>query len=213
VTVYQPEAFRVTEEHAKSLVREHPFATLMAVGGAELEVSHNPLLLAEGGAHGRLLGHVARRNPIWRAYAGGAKALALFHGPHAYVTPRWYARHDVPTWNYAVVHVEGTVRVLEAPKDIVRILALMTERFEGDGPEAWRFGLPDDLQDGAALAAAIVGLEVTIERVTAKFKLSQNRVDADQEGVMRGLAERDDEQSAGVLALMRAARSSARTPS
>lgn len=189
------------------LADAHPFATLLAfeAGGAPF-VTHLPMLLVppKAGGPARFLGHVARRNEQWKVFRDNPQALALFHGPHTYVTPTWYRDHDVPTWNYAVVHVKGTIRLLETPRELAHVLALLTDRFEADTkPEPWRFELPDDLRGEGALAAAIVGYELTVTEVTAKIKLNQNRSAADRSGVLSGLATRTDDASKGVLELMR----------
>lgn len=199
--MYLPKHFEVSDVEALRLIDAEPFATLVAQDAGSPFVSHLPLVMAKDEPT-RLYGHMARRNHQWEVFRSEPSVLAIFHGPHTYVTPTWYVAHDVPTWNYAVVHVEGKVRLLEQPRDLVRLLAIMTEKFEGKGPDAWRFRLPDDLAGEGVLAQAIVGFEIVVEKVTAKFKLSQNRVVEDRRNVMDGLAERGDAQSVGVRELM-----------
>lgn len=200
--MYLPKHFEVPAAEARRLIEAEPFATLIAHGRSAPSVSHLPLVAAEGEPL-RLFGHMARRNPQWEEFRDAPAVVAIFHGPHAYITPNWYAEHDVPTWNYAVVHVEGKVRLIDSPRETLRTLAMQTLRFEGDGPEAWRMRLPEDLAEAGALERAIVGFEIVVERVTAKFKLSQNRSAVDRHRVVDGLATRNDAQSAAVAELMR----------
>ncbi len=202
--MYVPPAFRVEDQdRAHALIDEFPFATLIAVEDGRPSVNHLPLLLQRDPAgNPRLLGHMAKRNPQWRLFESGAKAFAVFHGPHAYVTPTWYEEHDVPTWNYAVAHVEGTVRLVRDFKGLTRILGKLSGRFESKEKAPWRFYLPDDLNDEAKLTEAIVGFEIEDLRIEAKFKLNQNRSEADQAGVRAGLGQRTDEQSLKVREMM-----------
>jgi transcriptional regulator len=150
----------------------------------------------------KLLGHLARRNPQWVHFRGNQSVLAIFNGPHSYITPSWYVSgRDVPTWNYAVVHASGPVKLIEDFDGLTDILKKMTARFES-GPRRWEFELPDDLTDASALTSAIVGFELLAEKIDAKFKLSQNRSKEDQQGVVEGLSERTDEMSRMVRSLM-----------
>lgn len=201
--MYRPSYTEADGDKALDLMHAEPFATVITQDGSGAPcVSHLPLIV-EPGQPPRLLGHMARRNPQWEHMRDTGKALAIFHGPHTYITPRWYSKHNVPTWNYAVVHVEGPVRLLETPKELARLLTLATARFEGTGPDAWRYSLPDDLKGEGVLTGAIIGFEITVERLDAKFKLSQNRNEIDRHAVIAGLEARGDEQSMGVMNLMR----------
>lgn len=202
--MYVPPAFRVeNDDRALALVDEYPFATLIATENGRPSVNHLPLLLLRdpAGKH-RLIGHMAKKNPQWRLFEGGASAFAVFHGPHTYVTPTWYQEHDVPTWNYAVVHVAGRVRLVQDFKGLTQILGKLSARFESREKAPWRFYLPDDLNDEAKLTGAIVGFEIEGLEIQAKFKLNQNRSEADQEGVRAGLAGRTDEMSLKVREMM-----------
>lgn len=199
-SVYTLPAFQVNEEAAVQLMTEHPFATLVTCHENVPFVSHLPFLVERAGGKIKLVGHVARRNPHAKLLEG--PAMAVFNGPHAYITPSWYtAGRDVPTWNYAVVHAIGSSRLIDDGIAIIDILRRLTERFEGDSEHAWKFELPADLPDGAAVARAIVGFEIEVERLDAKFKLSQTRT-ADAGAVIEGLAARSDEQSRAVGRMM-----------
>ncbi len=186
--LYTPRAFMPGEATAvERLLREHPFATLVTPGDPEASISHLPLQYrAESGARGSLLGHMARANPHWERF-GDAASFAIFHGPHAYVSPSWYAKPAtaVPTWNYAVAHVHGHVELMRDPADTRRLLDEMVERYEAGRAQPWRLQL-----EGRPLAAmldAIVGFRLVIDRIDAKLKLSQNRDVEDRERVIAGL--------------------------
>lgn len=174
------------------LMRAHPLATLVIDGDQGLTANHVPLqFAAAAGAHGVLRGHVARANPVWREAVAGCPALALFHGPNAYVSPGWYPskRDDprvVPTWNYAVVHVHGTLTAVEDRTWLRAQVAALTVTHEAPRPEPWQVddAPPDYVEQ---LLDAIVGLELTVTRIEGKWKLSQNRPPADRAGVAAGL--------------------------
>jgi transcriptional regulator len=188
MSLYTPRAFALEDATAIArLLTEHPFATLITPGDPEPSISHLPLQFhAEQTTHGVLLGHMARANPHWRRF-GEPASIAIFHGPHAYVSPSWYAEPAtaVPTWNYAVAHVHGRVELLAETAETRKLLDEMIERYESARAAPWRLQL-----EGRALSAmldAIVGFRLVIERIDAKLKLSQNRSPADRERVMAAL--------------------------
>ncbi len=202
--MYLPKHFSTQESRALSLIDAEPFATVVSLDEAGSPfINHLPLLLENGEKHQSLLGHMSKRNPQWLHFANGSKAVAVFHGPHTYITPTWYkSGRDVPTWNYAVVHVQGHVKLIEDFGGLVSILKKVTERFEKNNAHPWEFDLPEDLTDPASLTSAIIGFEIKIEKIEAKFKLSQNRSCEDKRGVIDGLADRTDEKSRQVQAMM-----------
>jgi transcriptional regulator len=199
--MYVPDYSRQSDpELIAELLGSHPFAVLVTGGGTEPQASHLPLL--HDAVSGSLRGHMARANPQWRRLEAGASALAVFHGPHAYVSPSAYAGAlNVPTWNYAAIHVYGRAEVLHEPEAIERILQESVRRFERGREQPWAYDLPHDFRD--RLLRAIVGFELRIERIEAKFKLSQNRERADYEGVVAELARLKDPSSAELLGYMR----------
>ena len=188
MSLYRPAAFASDDQVAIArLLDEHPFATLITAGAGEPQVSHLPLLRRLDPAPlGSLIGHMARANPHWRHLGGGA-SLAIFHGPHAYVSPSWYAEPatQVPTWNYAVVHVHGCAEIVPDRAATLATLEQMIERFEGGRPAPWRLQLEGARLD--AMVGAIVAFRIAIERIDAKFKLSQNKDEADRKRVASGL--------------------------
>jgi transcriptional regulator len=188
MSLYRPAAFASDDQAAIArLFDAHPFATLITPGPGEPQVSHLPLLYRrEPGPHGSLIGHMARANPHWSHFGSGA-SLAIFHGPHAYVSPSWYAQPaiQVPTWNYAVVHVHGRARIVTDRAATLATLQQMIARFEGGRAAPWRLQLEGARLD--AMVGAIVAFEIEIERIDAKFKLSQNRDEADRRRVASAL--------------------------
>jgi transcriptional regulator len=176
MTLYVPDLFRLDDgERLVDFIHRHGFATLISSGAAGLHVSHVPLV-AERDASGkvRLLGHLARANPQWQALEQASQVLAIFHGPHAYVSPGWYEQHPaVPTWNYAVAHAHGTARLMDEA-ELHELLITLSSQYESHRPRPWKMsGLPPAYVSG--MLASIVGFEIEVTRLEGKFKLSQNR--------------------------------------
>jgi transcriptional regulator len=187
--LYVPSSFDESDRAAlQAFITAHGFATLISPDAHDPPVTHLPLMLdPTRGELGVLTGHVARANPHWRHLESGAQVLAIFHGPHAYVSPSWYGHHpSVPTWNYAVVHVHGRARVTHDVRDLERIVQRLVEQYEGARSQPWRMQLPADYQ--AQMLSAIVGFEVEIARISGKFKLSQNRPAADRPRIIEALS-------------------------
>lgn len=195
--MYIPEHFaesRLDELHR--IMRAHPLAMLCTSGPQGLDANHLPFLLdADSGPHGRLIGHVARANPLWQSVAPDSEVLVVFRGADGYVSPNWYpSKHEthraVPTWNYEVVHAHGTLTIHDDVKHVRSVVARLTHAHEAGEPHPWKMGdaPPDYLAD---MLRAIVGIEVHITRLEGKRKLSQNRGTGDRSGVMAALHERD----------------------
>jgi transcriptional regulator len=177
MTLYNPEHFRKDDPESQvALMQAYGFATLVASTTAgELFVSHVPLSV-ERDAEGRvrLQGHVSRHNPQWQMLPTAQQVLAIFEGPHAYVSPSWYGHQpSVPTWNYAVVHASGKARLLDGDELHALVLEL-SNQYELGREKPWRASeLPPAYLEG--MLQGIVGFEITVERLEGKFKLSQNR--------------------------------------
>lgn len=188
MSLYRPDSFAVDDRAAIAhLVRDYPFATLVTPGAPEPFVSHLPLLLLpDGGPHGTLIGHFARANQHWR-HVPDVASLAVFHGPHAYVSPSWYGQPErmVPTWNYATVHAHGTLEIMTDSAETRGVLDALIQRFEGTRAAPWTLRLPERERD--AMVAAIVAFRIPVDRLEAKFKLSQNRSAADRARVAAAL--------------------------
>ena len=188
MSLYTPSLFEVVDRAAVArLIHDHPFATLVTPGDGEPTISHVPLLLVPGcEPHGTLVGHVARANPHWQKMRG-VESIAVFHGPHAYVSPSWYVDPvtAVPTWNYAAVHAHGEAELIEDEGETQGVLDALIQRFEGGRKEPWNFAMPQKQRD--AMVRAIVAFRLRVTRIEAKFKLSQNRPVEDRERVIAAL--------------------------
>ena len=198
--MYVPASFAVSDEKTlASFIERYDFATLTSSSSTGLVASHIPIMLRRSAGKAVLIGHVARANNQWRQFDGSAEALAIFHGPHAYVSPPWYATSPaVPTWNYAAVHVYGKPRAREEGDFTAAALQDLVARHEGSRAKPWRIeDLAGDFYE--KLAKAIVAFEMPIDRIEGKFKLGQNRSQDDRLGMLQGL---DAEKSldAGALA-------------
>lgn len=203
MSLYLPEAFHCQDRPAIArLIAEYPFACLVTTSGNEPVVTHLPLLLVpDRDPHGSLIGHMARANPHWRHFAEG-NTLAIFQGPHYYVSPSWYSQPAtaVPTWNYAVVHCGGHPQIVEDDAEVDAILDLSVRRFEEHQPKPWSLQLsPSELD---ALRRAIVAFRIPVQTVEAKFKLSQNRTAADQQGVATALAHSESHEARALASWM-----------
>ena len=201
----QPSFGETDPEKLLALAARYPFATVITPGVDELWVSHVPLLVRRRDDAIVLAGHLARANAHWQAMerAEGASTTAIFHGPHAYISPTWYVRSPaVPTWNYVVVHAVGTTRVHHDGPELAEMLRELTEQYEGRQAGAWS---PDRLPDDFAqpMRGAIVGFELAVDRLEGKIKLSQNRSAEDRRGVVAALEAQMSGDSRAVAALMR----------
>lgn len=201
MTLYIPPLFRV-DDPAKlfDFIARNAFGTLVSSGEGGLHVSHIPFL-PEAGADGKLtlLGHVARANGQWRELESARHVMAIFQGPHGYISPTWYENLPaVPTWNYAVVHAHGKVRALDEA-GLRSLIGRLSSTYEAGRPNPWRM---EDQSEGFVdgLVKAIVGFALDVERLEGKFKLSQNRPGNDARRVVEAL-EREGE--AALAALMR----------
>jgi transcriptional regulator len=164
--------------------------------------SHVPLLFdAERGSQGVLRGHLARANPQWRHFHAEQEVLAIFHGPHAFVSSNWYAEppNMVPTWNYAAVHVYGKPRIVAEADEVFTLLQDMLAYYQ---PEGNPMSLEPPTQRAQQLAQAIVAFELTITRWEGKFKLSQNRTTEDRNRVREALLVRGGPEDLAVAQMM-----------
>lgn len=190
--MYQPPHFRDDTRTAQhGLIRTYPLGLLITGGADGLIANPIPFLLDETGTHGTLRAHLARANPQWQALAEAQDCLVVFQGPQGYVTPDWYAskrEHGrvVPTWNYATVHVWGRARVIGDADWLRRQIVDLTALREAPRAAPWAV---DDAPAPfvAAQMRAIVGIEIPIARIEGKWKMSQNRPEADRAGVIAGM--------------------------
>ncbi|HEX4234101.1 MAG TPA: FMN-binding negative transcriptional regulator [Caldimonas sp.] len=183
----------------RAFVRDHPLGLLVTqTRSGDIDANSVPFILdAEGDAPGVLRAHVARANPVWTTARDDVDALVVFQGPHGYVSPAWYpskAEHGkvVPTWNYLMVQARGRLRAIDDRAWLREFVTRLTDRHESGRTAPWAVGdAPGDFID--TMLGAIVGIELTLSSLVGKWKVSQNRGDADRKGVVEGLVrERGD---------------------
>jgi len=202
--MYRPPAFREDRlDMLHGMIRAHPLAQLVTAGAGGLMANPVPCLIdGDAGPNGMLRLHLAKANPQVEELRSGAEALAIFQGRQAYVSPSWYpgkAEHGkvVPTWNYITVHAWGTPRIMDAA-GLRRQIEDLTASRERDRPIPWAVAdAPEEFI--ATLMNAIVGIEIPIDRIEGKWKLSQNRPEADRRGVAEGYRAEGDETMAGLV--------------
>jgi len=200
--VYIPEHFRV-RDHADALafMRANPFTILVSTTDEGPFATHLPLVIRENRDHLILRGHVAKANPHWRYLEQQPQCLTIFHGPHSYISPANYTtREVVPTWNYGAVHVYGNARVFAAPDELLGVLHELIPMFEPAYADQWA-SLNQAYRD--RMLSHIVGFEISVTKIEAKFKLSQNRTKEEQENVIESLRSASDTAVSGTAALMR----------
>jgi transcriptional regulator len=189
--MYLPKHFLVDDPAVLSqLITEYPLATVVGNLEGHLEVNHLPLMLSADRT--KLHGHIARINPLAKiAGSNQPTVTAIFNGPNAYVTPAWYPSKKetgkvVPTWNYAVVHVQGNLKLIEDPQWLRSHVAQMTEIHEPTYQSNWKLDdAPEDYVQ--MMLKAIVGIEIDVQSLIGKFKLSQNRPPEDYAAVAETL--------------------------
>jgi transcriptional regulator len=180
-----------------AFIDEHAFGTLVTSLSGAPSASHVPFLYDH--AAGLLHCHLARGNPQWQHFAASPEVLAIFAGPHSYVSPTWYVEAGVPTWNYAVVHVTGAARAIDDTQATARHVEALAAKYEGGRAAPW---VPS--YDRRRLAG-IVGVEIRVRSIEGKWKLSQNRSPADRAGVVAQLTASGSDNDAALAELMVAA--------
>lgn len=194
--IYLPQHFTIEQRTAlRAIMDAYPFATLVSVADGEPYFTHLPLVARDEGEAIVLLGHIARANPHQRQLRDGTPVVAIFHGPHAYVAPRWYTtREAVPTWNYIVVHAHGRLVRVEDSAGKERILKALIDAHDPAYRAQWDEGLSEQFRE--RMKGGIVGLRVAVERIEGKFKLSQNRPAQDRANVAAAMQRGGDDARA-----------------
>jgi transcriptional regulator len=205
--MYLPSHFAETRiEELQRLVSEHPLGALVRMGPEGLDADHMPFELhPDEGEHGRLIAHVARANPLWQQMRDGDEALVIFRGANAYVSPNWYpSKHEshrqVPTWNYRVVHVHGTIAIRDDERFVRGVVARLTRANEArtGSPQPWKMGdAPPEYIDH--MVKMIVGIEIAITKMVGKWKVSQNREDRDRVNAAEELRKRGEHELASAM--------------
>lgn len=200
--MYIPSYFAETDrETLHAFIERHNFGVLVSQCGGEPFATHLPFLLErDNGPQGTLLGHVAKANLHWQELSGQT-GLAIFSGPHAYISPTWYeAENVVPTWNYAAVHAYGKVEVLQEAQHLRAIVQALVTTYESSLPQPWKLEHSSAFID--KLLGQIVGFRIVIERLEGKFKLNQNQPAERREKVIQQLQNRGSHEELAVAALM-----------
>ncbi len=202
--MYVPASFAETDlTKLHDFIEQQSFGILVSQVDGLSFATHLPFLLERtSGANGALVGHMARANPQWRQIVGQT-ALAIFHGPHAYISPTWYdAEQVVPTWNYTAVHACGRVHVIDDEASLLEIVQQSVGFYEQAMPQPWSFDPASSFVK--QMVAQIVGLRIDIEKIEGKWKLNQNHPIERRQKVVQALQGRGDENSLAVAVLMQA---------
>ena len=200
--MYIPEYFRVLKhEDSIAFMRANPFAILISTADAGPFATHLPLFVRTAEEKVILRGHVAKANPHWRYLEQQPQCLAIFHGPHSYISPGNYtARESVPTWNYGAVHVYGNAQVFSSPEALQGVLDELIQTFEPSYAAQWA-SLSETYRE--RMLRQIVGFEIEVTKMEAKFKLGQNRSREDQANMIASLEKAEDTAVSGVSRMMR----------
>lgn len=208
--MYQPPHFREDRlEVQHALIKAHPLGLLITNGSSGLIANPIPFILdATASPSGTLQAHLSRANPQWRDFDPAQEALVVFQGAETYITPSWYEtkrEHGkvVPTWNYVIVQAYGRMQVKDDPTWLMQQISAMTSAQEAARAEPWAAtDAPADFL--AAQLKGIVGIEIEITRIEGKWKVSQNRPEADRRGVVEGLAALGSESAQAMAELVEA---------
>jgi transcriptional regulator len=201
--MYIPRLNKVEDfETIRRFVSDVGFAVLVSPSESGLKVSHLPLLYVDSAGNGVISGHMAKGNDHWKVFDGEQESVVIFQGPNAYVSPEWYeTRPAVPTWNYGVVHMRGSVTAIHDPEWLIQHVDELVNFHEDGIGEGSKEASYEEIR--MKLLGGIVGFQMTVESVEAKFKLSQNRSEEDRAGVIEALGASGVGQSEAVAKLMR----------
>jgi len=200
--MYNPPHFATTDlAWLDWLAEHHAFGTLISQHEGAPLASHLPVLYQRNDHQVALTGHWARPNPQWREIEG-QRVMFIFQGPHAYISPRWYAdaAKQVPTWNYIAAHVYGTIRLVQEGDELERIVTALAQKFESGTTMPWTLAASDPAN--RARLKGIVGFELCSDSIQVKLKLNQNHPAANVAGAILGLRNTGSEEAAAVAALM-----------
>jgi transcriptional regulator len=184
----------------------HPLGLLITHDGQDMQANAIPWLLEADPAGGPALlcGHVDRANPLWRCARSDLDSIVVFQGPQTYISPNWYpskaqTHREVPTWNYCMVQARGRLAVRDDPVWVLDLISRLTATHEAEQPSPWSVkDAPADSID--KMVGAIVGIEMRVTSLTGKWKVSQNKKDADREGVVQALQRRGGDPAEAMAA-------------
>jgi transcriptional regulator len=195
-SLYIPQAHLVEDRKLlHDFMEEFAFADLITSTPA-LRITHIPVLIdRSAGPYGTIHGHISRQNEQAKAFDGNQEAIVVFRGPQGYISPAWYeTAQAVPTWNFAVVHATGRLRPVTEPKALHAFLARLIDKFEKYQGTNYDFSkLPDNYVNG--MLANIIGFQMQVELLEGKFKLGQERSEADRQGILKNLQTARGERS------------------
>lgn len=200
--MYIPELYKnENEEEITTFLRNNSFGILVNLLDGQLWATHIPLEL-EQNKNGKTLlcGHISKENPQWKGFQSNADILAIFSGPHSYISSSWYEKENVPTWNYIAVHVYGKIKIIEGD-DVIASLKRLTDKYEQNSKNPVR--LEDLSEKTMRQVAGIVAFEIEIDRIEAVKKMSQNRNERDYSNIVSELEKTDDAASKEVVAIMK----------
>jgi|SRR5579884_209270 len=200
--MYIPAVFAETNlSKLHDFIEQNSFGVLVSQADGLPFATHLPFLVERtAGPYGTLIGHLARANPQWQQ-ANGQTALAIFAGPHTYISPSWYESEQVvPTWNYTAVHVYGRFQVIEEKGPLLEIVQRMVRFYEQSMPRPWSFDASSTFAE--RMLAQIVGFRIEVEKIEGKWKLNQNHPVPRRQKVIRALQERTDESAQAIAAMM-----------
>lgn len=201
--MYIPKQYQETDPAViAEFIKHNDFATVISVVDGLPVATHIPLELVEQDGQQFLWGHFARANKHWQSFDGSQQILVIFAGAHSYISPRWYTQPQVPTWNYMVVHVYGKPRLIHDGPELYSIVHRLTNLYEAPAatPPYTLEGLPPDMVEKQL--KGIVGFEIAVERIEAKFKMSQNRDAESYAHVIEALHATGDDVKQAVAAEM-----------
>ena len=198
--MYIPARFENSNgEEVYSFLKQNAFASLVSNVNGKLWATHLPLMLS--GDHRKLHGHVSRANPQWKSFQDVGEVMAIFNGPHAYISSSWYDHENVPTWNYIAVHVYGRIRIIEG-EELLHSLKQLTDKYEQKSARPVAVErMSKEYVD--AHIRALVGFEITIDDIQAAYKLSQNRDKSNYENIITQLERRNEEHDVSVASEMK----------
>ena len=176
--MYSPKyAIETDRKLIDSIIEEYPFATLIFQENDKIEAFHLPLVLDNE----KLIGHMAKANPAWEAIENSS-ILAIFHGPHCFISPDWYGKAgNVPTWNYISIHIKGICKVIHDNSFLKSAIIKLGKQSDSD------FLIEKNIDDHDGLLNGVVGIEITVQDIFAKFKLAQSKSVEERQNVINHL--------------------------
>lgn len=198
--MYTPTRFQITDPQViRDFIERNSFGILLSILDGEIQDTHVPLALNEEGTH--LMGHIAKLNGQWKGWSRDPKVRIIFHGPHTYISPRYYSREGyVPTWNYTAVSVSGTAEIVESRQEQIALIRHQVASYESFFPEPWQ--VDEQNNKMIAMLGGVVCFRIRIEKIEAKFKLNQDKPPEDRQSVIRHLEASGDPMSLAIAEMM-----------